>query len=105
MIITADHDQLDENLFQFLPHYLLAKSVITEEKERSELSQLCLRAAKRAKVSSAYGPGVQYASLGALSSPYSPLNLQPGIEMLEPDYWTHQYQISFDLHLVNITEK
>lgn len=64
MMILTDHEQ-DENLFQFLPHYLLSKNVITDKKERFELSQLCLRAAKRAKISSAYGPGVQYASLGA----------------------------------------
>jgi predicted ATPase/signal transduction histidine kinase/tRNA A-37 threonylcarbamoyl transferase component Bud32 len=74
----------EEKLFELVGHLNLATELITRSIDRATLAELNLHASKKARNSTAYAAANTY--------------LQTGIELLDPDCWETQYQLSLDLH-------
>ena len=66
-------DQLEDNLFEVVNHLNQGKALINDSREREQLAGLNLRAAKKAKLSSAYEPALNY--------------ITEGMECLPEDSW------------------
>ena len=75
----------DERLLDMVGHLNLAKELITEASERTALAELNLNVGKKARSSTAYAAAHSY--------------LQVGIELLQPNCWEAQYQLSLELHI------
>ena len=75
----------DDLLFETLNHYNLARTLITDPAERQNVVEMNLRAARRAKLSAAYGPAAEYAA--------------SALELLGSDCWERDYQMALDVHV------
>jgi predicted ATPase/class 3 adenylate cyclase len=75
----------DDLLFETLNHYNIARALVTDPAERQKLAEMNLRAARRAKVSAAYGPAAEYAATA--------------LELLGSDCWERDYPIAFEVHV------
>ena len=75
----------DERLFDIVGHLNVAQSLITQQKDRSALARLNLRAGKKARSATAYAAASIY--------------LQTGIELLSSNSWKTDYQLTLDLHV------
>ncbi len=75
----------EERLLDLVGHLNIAKELITESSDRQDLAELNLNAGKRARSSTAYAAANRY--------------LQVGIDLLQPNCWETQYQLSLDLHI------
>ncbi len=75
----------EERLLDLVGHLNLAKELITESSERTALVELNLNAGKKARNSTAYAAANSY--------------MQAGMELLQPNCWETQYQLSLDLHI------
>lgn len=80
---TEDH--LDNEIFDIVNQLNLGRQLIDDQSEKSLLADLNLRAAQKAKVSSAYPQAADF--------------LHVGIESLSGDAWQQSYDLAFDLHL------
>jgi predicted ATPase/signal transduction histidine kinase len=76
----------EEKLFDIVNHLNVGKSLITEPSQLTELAQLNLDAGRKAKLSTAYGAAIAYCTIG--------------IELLEPDCWQSQYELTLNLYVV-----
>lgn len=74
-----------ERLFDIVGHLNVARSLITQPKDRSALARLNLSAGKKAKAATAYAAASTY--------------LQSGIELLSNNSWETDYQLTLDLHV------
>ncbi|HEY9854039.1 MAG TPA: AAA family ATPase [Leptolyngbyaceae cyanobacterium] len=80
---TSPEDR-EEKIFDIVNQLNFSLSLITEQSERDELAQLNLIAGKKAKLSAAYQPALNY--------------LQVGIELLDTDSWQQQYSLTLSLY-------
>ncbi|WP_434685484.1 AAA family ATPase [Pseudanabaena minima] len=80
--------ELEERLFDLVGHLNQGQSLITEPIEREALAKLNLKAAKRARMSTAYAAAKIY--------------LDKGIALLQEDSWQYQYELTVDLYLTSV---
>ncbi|KTD43156.1 EAL domain-containing protein [Legionella parisiensis] len=74
----------DERLFDVLEHFNQSIALIRSSKERLKLAQYNLWAGQKAKLASAYYAANEYLSVG--------------IELLKPNHWEKNYNLTFQLH-------
>lgn len=84
LIQNTPKDKLNEQLFDILYHFKMSKEFLDNIEEKTELSQLFYQASQRAKESTAYSPGFEYAHFG--------------IELLPLDMWDSHYELTLNLH-------
>jgi diguanylate cyclase (GGDEF)-like protein len=84
LLVHADEEEKDEQIFEIVNHLNLGKGLITEAEERQQLATLNLRAAEKALASSAYGPAFAFA--------------KTGLALLPDDCWSSNYSFSFALY-------
>ena len=77
-------DQQEEKIFDIVNQLNVGTSLITAQSERDELAKLNLIAGKKAKLSAAYQPALNY--------------LQVGIKLLATDSWQQQYNLTLSLY-------
>lgn len=78
-----------ERLFEIVGHLNLGRTFVVHPAERSELVRLNLQAAQKARLATAYSAAVEY--------------LTVGIELLTPESWQQDYDLTLTLH-VEMTE-
>jgi predicted ATPase/serine phosphatase RsbU (regulator of sigma subunit)/tRNA A-37 threonylcarbamoyl transferase component Bud32 len=74
----------EEKIFDIVNQLNLGTELITEQSEKNELARLNLIAGKKAKLSTAYQPALNY--------------LQVGIELLGTQSWQDQYALTLSLY-------
>ncbi|MFB2875284.1 AAA family ATPase [Floridanema aerugineum] len=84
LLQNTPSDKREEKIFDIVNQLNFATSLITKQSERDELAQLNLIAGKKAKISAAYQPALNY--------------LQTGIELLATDSWQQQYHLILSLY-------
>jgi predicted ATPase/signal transduction histidine kinase len=77
--------EIEERLFEIVNHLNAGIAVLHPAAERRELAELNLRAARKANLSSAYGPALAL--------------LATGIDLLPEASWSTDYELTFDLYL------
>lgn len=83
-IETTPEEEIDDKIFNLVGHLNLGASGITGRDERLEAARLNLRAAGRARLSTAYGPGVEC--------------IRAAIEFLPEDAWETEYELALALY-------
>jgi len=78
-------DQLSDSLFDIVNHLNLSIELIESSEERHKLAQLNLWAGQKAKAATAYEPAKKYLTIGR--------------ELLPPDSWQVQYDLTLNLCL------
>jgi len=73
-----------EKIFEIVNHLNLGRKLITQQKERYQLAKLNAIAGEKAKGSSAFGAAYHYFSIG--------------LELLDPNCWSNEYDLSLTLH-------
>jgi predicted ATPase/signal transduction histidine kinase/tRNA A-37 threonylcarbamoyl transferase component Bud32 len=84
LVASTPNDHLDERIYDITSHLNLGAAGITEVAERYLGAELNLRAARRARTSTAYGPALECA--------------RAGLALLPADAWTQRYDLTLDLH-------
>eukprot|EP01117_Protostelium_nocturnum_P003158 TRINITY_DN1409_c0_g1_i5.p1 TRINITY_DN1409_c0_g1~~TRINITY_DN1409_c0_g1_i5.p1 ORF type:complete len:1829 (-),score=494.20 TRINITY_DN1409_c0_g1_i5:712-5835(-) len=85
LLKTAPMDQLDHKLFEILSHFTLGSQLITDMDDKLALASLFEKASNRAKISSAFGSGFNYAKFG--------------IDLLPIETWNSEfYSLYLELH-------
>ncbi|WP_208340451.1 AAA family ATPase, partial [Aetokthonos hydrillicola] len=77
----------EEKLFDIVEHLNLAQELIVQPRERQALAELNLRAGVKARNSTAY--------------PAARVYLQIGIDLLQANSWSHQYELALNLYLTS----
>jgi predicted ATPase/signal transduction histidine kinase/glutathione S-transferase len=85
LLSHIEADALEDRLFEIVNHLNFSAELIGHQAERDELAQLNLRAGKKAKASTAYGPALRYCTVGT--------------DLLNPDSWEAQYDLTFALYM------
>lgn len=85
MLKSVKQDELDENVFEVVHHLNKGKSLIRDSQEKSDLARLNLKAAIKAKLSSAYQPALNYVTVG--------------MECLPDNSWADHYDLTFSYSL------
>ncbi len=84
MRMGLDPSELEKHIFTVVGQFCLSADIIQEEEERVEVATLCLHAGRMAAKSSTF----------RMASVY----LKCGIQLLGPDCWREQYDLSLQLH-------
>jgi len=79
----------DNRLFDVVNQINIGKSLLKDEREKTQFAELNLRAGQKAKASTAYEAAKTYS--------------QQGIDLLTDNAWTDAYRLAFDLHF-NLAE-
>ncbi|QLE54108.1 ATP-binding sensor histidine kinase [Nostoc sp. TCL26-01] len=74
-----------EKLFDIVGHLNKARDLISQPQAQETLAQLNLKAGIKSRKSTAYAAAREY--------------LQTGIELLQPNSWQHQYELTLHLHI------
>ena len=77
-------DELLNNIFEIVNQLNEGSELITEQQEKDNLAELNLKAAKKAKASTAYETALKY--------------LDSGLSLLTTNSWSEQYQLTLELH-------
>jgi len=85
LLVHADEEEQEEQIFDIVNHLNLGKELICQAQERQQLASLNLNAAEKALASSAYNPAYTFA--------------KTGLEFLDDDSWSKNYSLSFSLYL------
>jgi PAS domain S-box-containing protein len=84
LLEQTEPDMLDEKLFEIVNHFNLGAILLQSRDERCRVSELDLRAGKKAKASTAYVSASTYFSAGA--------------RLLDETTWKSQYDLVFNLY-------
>ncbi|MGL5192356.1 MAG: ATP-binding protein, partial [Chroococcales cyanobacterium] len=84
MLHNTPNNKREEKIFDIVNQLNLGMGLITDHAEKNELAELNLIAGKKAKLSTAYQPALNY--------------LQIGIEQLPPNSWQEQYPLTLSLY-------
>ncbi|MBD2041157.1 AAA family ATPase [Microcoleus sp. FACHB-672] len=84
LLKNISESKREEKIFDIVNQLNFGIQLISNQLERNELAQLNLVAGKKAKLSSAYQPALNY--------------LQIGIELLAINSWQQQYELTLSLH-------
>ena len=82
---ASSPQELEDRLFDVVNQLNAAAEVLRGAEERTELAELNLRAARKAKASAAYGPAGNYAAAGR--------------RLIGEEGWETHYRLAFDLHI------
>ena len=85
MLQNRDELQISEDTFEVLNHFFIGKELITEYKEKSAISALCLSAGRKAKDSTSYNLGVRF--------------LEMGRDLLAENSWTLDYNHTYNIFI------
>jgi len=85
LLENLEKTELEENLFDVVNHLNIGESLITDVTERYKLAQLNLRAAAKAKLSSAFETALKI--------------LKMGLKFLPENSWQEDYDLTLNLHL------
>jgi len=85
LLLGLPEQDTDQRVFDVANHFNLAASLITRQEERLRAVELNLRAARKAKASTAYRAAVAY--------------LARAVELLGSDAWEKERDLSFAAHL------
>jgi PAS domain S-box-containing protein len=80
-------ERLDEEIFFIAGLLNAGRELIDKKPERTDLAALNLSAAKKAKAASAYVDAKRY--------------IETGLELIGPDSWSEQYELTLSLHNEN----
>ncbi len=80
----APADALDERIYDIVAHVNLGAADVVDPAERYDAASLNLRAARRARASTAYGPALQCA--------------RAGVAFLPEGAWSERYDLALDLY-------
>jgi len=83
---TAAED-LDEEIFGIVRHLNAGRALIDRAAETTELAALNLKAGQKAKIAAAYSDAKKY--------------IEIGLDLLGPDSWKEQYELTLSLHNEN----
>lgn len=83
---NASESEKEEKIFDIVGHFNLGIELINQPDEREALAQLNLKAGIKAKNGSAYAGAMIY--------------LQTGIDLLTPNCWIEQYELTLNLYVV-----
>ncbi len=89
LLCNSSATEQEERLFEIVSHLNVGRTFIIQPTKRDELTQLNLKAAQKAKAATAYSAAVDYLTIG--------------IELLPPDSWHQDYNLTLALH-VEMTE-
>jgi predicted ATPase/signal transduction histidine kinase/CheY-like chemotaxis protein len=81
LLRTLDDAELDERLFELVEHLARGAELLADDSERTRFAELALAAARKAKLSSAYEPGLRY--------------LLAGLHCLPQQCWCDNYALAF----------
>ena len=84
LLADASEAQLEESLFDVVNQLNRGRELVGDAGERARLTELNLRAGRKAKLSSAFVPAYEY--------------LETGIGLLGEAPWSEQYELTLDLH-------
>jgi predicted ATPase/signal transduction histidine kinase len=84
--ISAEHQE--ENIFAIVNHLNIGASLISNQVEKDELTQLNLVAGRKAKSATAYEAAIKY--------------LNTGLQLLADDSWQSQYDLTLKLYIETI---
>jgi len=84
LLMYTPEEQLEECIFDIVPHMALGHEYLTSESQKCEVAELSLLAGKRAYRSLSYPSAVNY--------------FNSGINMLPASCWERQYKLSLNLH-------
>ncbi len=79
---------IKEQIFDIVNHLNVGSDLITHQPEKDQLARLNLLAGQKASSATAYKPAARY--------------LRAGLELLAPNTWDYQYQLTLDLYLERI---
>ncbi len=85
LLANIQATDIQVQIFEIVNQLNDGRSLITEQLEQDNLAKLNLQAGKKAKLSTAYLPALKY--------------LELGLELLAPNSWQDNYQLTLDLHL------
>jgi predicted ATPase/serine phosphatase RsbU (regulator of sigma subunit)/tRNA A-37 threonylcarbamoyl transferase component Bud32 len=85
LLENTPSEELSQKLFDIVNQLNKGRALIERQIERYELARLNLQAGKKAKSSAASQPAFNY--------------LQIGLTLLNKNSWSHQYNLTLDLHL------
>ncbi|KAL7540418.1 hypothetical protein ACHAXR_012736 [Thalassiosira sp. AJA248-18] len=88
LLMYTPEQELEECIFDIVPHMTLGQEYLTSESQKCEVAGLSLLAGKRAYKSLSYPSAVNYFNLG--------------INMLPKSCWESQYKLSLNLHVMAI---
>jgi len=80
-------ENVDQEIFTIVGHLNAGRVLIDESSETTELAALNLRAGQKAMTASAYSDAKIY--------------IETGLELLGPDSWSEQYELTLSLHNEN----
>ncbi|MGR3302035.1 MAG: ATP-binding sensor histidine kinase [Candidatus Scalindua sp.] len=78
-------NELEENIFEVVNHFNEGRALISDRQEREQLAGLNLRAVKKAKLSSAYEPALNYVTVG--------------MEYLTENSWEENYNVTLSYYI------
>jgi predicted ATPase/class 3 adenylate cyclase len=84
LLAGLSREEIEEAPFDILNNLNRAAALLDDAGEREALARLNLHAGRKARASLAYEDALRC--------------LRAGLDLLEPDAWAVQYQLSFDLH-------
>jgi len=82
--LLLENTDPEENIFALVHQFNLAKDLLSEQSEKDELAQLNSIAGQKARAANAYEAAVGYLNIG--------------LELLEPDSWQSNYDLTFALY-------
>ena len=85
LLRNNNQEQLEENIFDIVNQLNFGGELFTSQSEIDNLAKLNLIAGKKAKNAAAYEPALKY--------------FEAGLELLSPNSWQSQYDLTLNLHL------
>ena len=85
LLQNTPEDQFSETLFNIVNHLNISIELIQSTEEQNELAQLNLWAGQKAKAATAYEAAMKYLTIGR--------------ELLQPDSWQAQYELTLNLSM------
>jgi predicted ATPase/signal transduction histidine kinase/tRNA A-37 threonylcarbamoyl transferase component Bud32 len=76
--------EIENKLFDIVEYFYISAALLDNQTEKNDLAQLSLRAGEKAKMAAAYGAAAKYTDFG--------------LELLAPDSWQTQYDLTLALH-------
>ncbi|HSG18435.1 MAG TPA: AAA family ATPase [Anaerolineae bacterium] len=87
LLAATPEEDLEEVIFDIASHLNVGRALIDKAAEKTELAALNLKAGQKAKTASAYADAKKY--------------IEIGLDLLHPDSWQEQYELTLSLHNEN----
>ena len=84
LLVKAEEPELEERIFDIVAHFSLSADLLTDQLESIQVAELNLRAARKAKMSSAFAASIAY--------------LRRALALLGENGWRDHYELTLDVH-------